>query len=295
MGEIRTGDRLNVGCGTRIRPGWVNVDMATVDGVVSHDIRRGLPFPAHSFDLVYHSHVLEHLAPEQGRALLEDCYRVLRPGGVLRVVVPDLERIARDYLEVLEQGRREAGPEWVARHEWMVIELIDQSERDRSGGRMARVLLEPELPHRDFVMERGGAELRSLRERVESRMSAADAGAPRRSPLSHRIARRARRLLSPKQTMERLRRLLLGREDWEALQIGRFRRRGEIHRWMYDEFSLGTALTKAGFVEVRSTGAAESRVPGWADETLDTEPDGSVYKPHSLFMEGCRPEGEEDR
>lgn len=66
------------------------------------DIVRGLPVPDGSCAGLYGSHVLEHLALADFRAALANCYRHLRPGGVLRVVVPDLEEAARNYLARLQ-------------------------------------------------------------------------------------------------------------------------------------------------------------------------------------------------
>src|SRR5262245_1221859 len=90
---------LNIGCGARFHPAWINLDLAPQHpSILQHDVTLPLPFPAEGFDAVYHAHVLEHLPRERARFCLSECARVLRPGGILRVVVPDLEQIARLYL-----------------------------------------------------------------------------------------------------------------------------------------------------------------------------------------------------
>lgn len=66
--------------------------------VVVHDLRRGLPFPDGYAAAVYGSHVLEHLYLADAERLLEECFRVLRPGGVARFVVPDLRAVVEEYL-----------------------------------------------------------------------------------------------------------------------------------------------------------------------------------------------------
>lgn len=93
---------LNLGCGSRYHPEWLNIDLhAVARGVISHDLSRGVPLRDDSCDVVYHSHLLEHLRRSDALFLLRECYRVLKPGGILRVAVPDLEQICLLYLEKL--------------------------------------------------------------------------------------------------------------------------------------------------------------------------------------------------
>jgi hypothetical protein len=83
-------------------------------------------------------------------------------------------------------------------------------------------------------------------------------------------------------------RWLLGRE-YELLQLGRFRKSGEVHLWMYDRHSLRELLTGAGFVAFRLPSARESAIPGWTDAHLDTLESGEPAKPDSLYAEAARP------
>jgi SAM-dependent methyltransferase len=61
-------------------------------------IRKPLPFPDGSASVIYASHVLEHLYFEEGKRLIREAFRVLDAGGILRVVVPDLNTIVQEYL-----------------------------------------------------------------------------------------------------------------------------------------------------------------------------------------------------
>lgn len=63
------------------------------------DVARGLPVPDQACDGVYASHVLEHLSRTDFDKAVTETYRILKPGGIARVVVPDLAAAARDYLE----------------------------------------------------------------------------------------------------------------------------------------------------------------------------------------------------
>lgn len=92
---------LNVGCGNDVRPeteGWTNMDVAAIPGVqVVHDaLRFPWPFPDASFDHVLCRHIIEHIPHNLGIVpykdgfirFMEECHRILRPGGRLEVVTP---------------------------------------------------------------------------------------------------------------------------------------------------------------------------------------------------------------
>lgn len=95
--------------------------------IVAHDLSRGLPFADASIDVVYHSHMLEHLDRPVVPGFLAEVRRVLKPGGVHRIVVPDLEQLSRLYLEDLARRAPDTA-EW-AGHDACVAELIEQSVR----------------------------------------------------------------------------------------------------------------------------------------------------------------------
>jgi len=278
---------LNIGCGDRFHPAWTNVDIVPADpSVIAHDIRRGLPFADGTFAVVYHSHVLEHLTREEARALLRSCHRILRPAGILRVVVPDLEQIARAYLAALwraETGDVNADID----HEWMILELYDQVVRERRGGSFIDLVHASRARNAGFIRERWGLEGERLLE--------AAAPVP---PADTRIAsgggqrawwwRRLRELMtSPNARRDVLVSRLLG-DEYRLLEAARFRSSGEIHRWMYDRRSLARLLVESGFSDPSPRGAAESSVPEWPRFGLDAGPDGRVHKPDSLFMEARR-------
>ena len=148
---------LNVGCGRCYHPEWTNIDLvAATPDVRAYDLRRGLPYEDDSFDGVYHSHVLEHLSPDAARGMLTECRRVLRPGGVLRVVVPDLEGIAREYLRTLEDASKQPSAGNLGKHHWMTLEMIDQMTRERCGGEMGETIADPRDTPIEFIRQRLG-------------------------------------------------------------------------------------------------------------------------------------------
>jgi SAM-dependent methyltransferase len=98
---------LHLGSGYERKEGWVNVDLVPVDVDLFWDLRNGIPFPDSSVDAIFHEHLLEHLQKLDGLRFSVECLRVLKPGGVLRVVVPDAGSAIRGYVG---DGDRYVGP-----------------------------------------------------------------------------------------------------------------------------------------------------------------------------------------
>jgi len=91
--------RLNFGCGPNPAPGWINADRIEADGIdVRGDIRDGLALPDDDVDAIVAIHALQDLEYFDLVPALRELRRVLRPGGVLRVAVPDLDRAIQAYL-----------------------------------------------------------------------------------------------------------------------------------------------------------------------------------------------------
>lgn len=94
--------RLNVGCGHNILPSWLNVDLqGGRRGTVFMDATRRWPFDEKSFDAILCEHTIEHMPKDAGVRLLAEALRVLRPGGRIRVVTPDLGAMAKMILDPL--------------------------------------------------------------------------------------------------------------------------------------------------------------------------------------------------
>ena len=252
----------NIGCGATLHPAWDNFDLVpSAPDVRSLDLARGISLPDYSYEVVYSSHVLEHLPRNVAPRVCREFYRILKSGGIVRLVVPDLEAIASNYLLAL-QAASQGDPQAAARHEWMTLEMLDQMARSISGGFMGRMWWSRPLVVRDFIVERLGQEATKELEEIDKAIAGGKAP------------------LLPEEIYH-------GNGVSEKDELN-FRRTGEIHRWMYDRISLGRLLADVGFCDIRVRGPAESSIANFADYYLDTDAKGKVRKPDSLFIEAVK-------
>ena len=253
---------LNLGCGAVCHPDWMNIDLKPAGaGIIAYDLSSGLPIEGNSLDVIYHSHLLEHFPKNYAPEFMKHCFSVLKSGGIIRVVVPDLEMIVRCYVAFLK-GALEGDLEAQNKYEWIMLELLDQLVRNTSGGEMLAYWHRNPMPAEDFVIARLGSEVLGAIQNIRQQ------SAPNRKKpaLAH----------SPE-------------------EIGHFRLAGEIHQWMYDRYSLGKLMKDAGFTAVEVCRANESAIPGFNNYHLDITTVGAVRKPDSLFMEGRKPQRASDK
>jgi len=266
---------LNVGCGSKFHPDWINVDMVSRSPQVrAHNLLKGIPFPDNEIDVIYHSQVLEHIPKEMAASFVSESFRVLKPGGTMRVVVPDLENIVTEYLTFLRQNLENPTPISEANYDWIVLEMYDQTVRNDAGGQMAKFLEKPEVVNEDYVIDRIGYVGQSIRNKFLQQNSVLE-GKP---SLKVRVKELLRSLYNTTN------RLITTKEH----RIGRFRLGGEIHQWMYDRYSLARLLRECGFVEATVRTPTESGVENWGKYGLDVK-NGIAYDPTSLFMEAKKP------
>ena len=270
---------INLGCGNRFHKDWVNADLIHDHSDIDYvDLREPLPYADNIFEVVYHSNVLEHLTRYQGRNFLEECYRVLKEGGIFRILVPDLERCAKDYLASLERVRNEASVVNVEAHLWMQTELIDQCARNKSGGEMMQVIKEVAEETVPFIIDRIGNEGRQLVACLRRANSKKNDNYSQRSGNS--FFKKLKNKLS--------RKTCLSEEMKNSLQVGNFRLGGEVHQWMYDSFSLHNLLDQIGFKNIRVLDHYKSGIIDFSKYLLDVDLDGNPNKPDSLVIEASK-------
>ena len=89
--------KLHVGCGKVRLHGWINADLDPRAQLVIN-IKHHLPFRRDYLERIYCEHVLEHVPAESGLTFLREAYRTLKPGGVVRIAMPDLDDLVDGYI-----------------------------------------------------------------------------------------------------------------------------------------------------------------------------------------------------
>ena len=93
--------KLQIGCGPYPIKGWLNTDFELEkckNGVIFLDAGKLFPIPDASFDYIYSEHLFEHLKYTQAKNMLQECFRILKPNGVLRIATPNLQFLVDLYL-----------------------------------------------------------------------------------------------------------------------------------------------------------------------------------------------------
>lgn len=91
--------RMNFGCGPRQPEGWHNVDIQDLGQEYVNDVLKGLPFPNDHFDYVIANHSLQSIMHRRVVQALEEIHRVTKPGGAVRILVPDIPKAFTKWLD----------------------------------------------------------------------------------------------------------------------------------------------------------------------------------------------------
>jgi predicted SAM-dependent methyltransferase len=104
LSAIKGPVKLNIGCGTDYKEGWINIDNNSDNNIekldFNWDLRNPLPFAGNSVDFIFNEHLIEHLTVAEAHIVIKDLMRVLKPGGVMRIAMPDLETAVDQYLNL---------------------------------------------------------------------------------------------------------------------------------------------------------------------------------------------------
>jgi predicted SAM-dependent methyltransferase len=271
---------LNIGCGSNYHHAWINIDLVPKSlDVKAMDILNGLSYNDNEFDVCYSSHLIEHLDGDQLIFFLSECFRVLKSGGILRLVTPDLEKTANEYLSILAEIKN-GNQSLDSEYEWILLELFDQMVRTSPGGKMGSYIRNAREEKRGYIKSRIGAE--------------ADAFWILSNEKSKRL-KFFNKLEFPL-IIYKLKHyfmffivwIFFGKKTLKNFKIAIFRGRGEIHQQFFDGYSLKKLIESTGFKNFEICTSANSTIPNFSDFNLDSK-NSFTKKPDSIFIEAIKP------
>jgi predicted SAM-dependent methyltransferase len=284
--------KVNLACGCTFvdGQGWINLDFEPGNPAVQQaDLLGYLPIDDCRVSILYSSHFLEHIPKSQVKAFLLECYRVLKPGGVIRLVLPDFEEMCREY--ILRRDNNEH-----IKADFLVVEIIDQCVRLRGGGELKdvyqRIANTPDSNQEmiEFVRLRNGETLGMGRCHKEE--NAMGAGIAHQSLIARLILKISNRTKSVKRQLS---------EAWFSWLIGRlpsaFRRQnisfapiGERHHWLWDLHQISDVLLECGYTAIARCQCNTSRIAGFPFFPLDVDEEGRPRKgAESMYIEAIKP------
>lgn len=238
---------VNIACGDSYVKNWINFDFSPNSAIVKQaNLLDRLPIADNTADVVYSSHFIEHIPRNLVAGFLTECHRIAKPGGRLRLVLPDWEELCNTYLTLRHVGEHEQAG-------FLMLEMLDQCVRRTSGGELgacyARLQAQPEQYQTliDFVQLRTGHDLQSTDSATQ-------------------VNRWSRLFANPQKIWGKLGQLYI--QFIIALLPSAFRHQnvsltavGEKHAWMYDFYTMEQLLIQADFTDVQRMTSSSSNIP----------------------------------
>lgn len=262
---------LNIACGDIfvVSNLWENCDFAPKTNEIKQvDILSGLPYKDNTFDLVYCSHFIEHIPKSRILYFLQECNRITKPTGLIRLVLPDFENIAREYLYNISQGN-----ELFA--EFNIVEMIDQCTRDKSGGEMIKYFRQStNTKLQDYIKLRTGHESRSNQTHPS---------------IFEKLKKANIKKVKYKVQTIYSRMLIKLLPSWFKVNHISMTATGEKHLWVYDFYSIKKILKDSGYFSVLRKNAYESTNPDFPVYPLDIDSKNKSRKGElSMYVEALK-------
>ena len=247
-------NKINIGCGRIYHHDWINIDLIPPsENVRKVDIRKHLPFQNDKFLFAYSSHTLEHLSKDEGYLLLNEIHRILKSKGILRLAVPDLEKICTEYLSKLKSTLH--NKKFLADYQWICLELYDHMARSQSGGEMVKYLLQKNITNKQYLLKRIGNDANYYFNSQYNVETETHIQFLKKQNLDWYLDKIRYRLILF------IINILGGTYYKNAFLEGIFRSSGEIHKYMYDRLSLTLFLLRTvGFKNIKILDGFRSQI-----------------------------------
>lgn len=271
---------VNLGCGPVFvdAANWLNLDFTASSSAVRRaNLLNRLPLADESVNVVYTSHFLEHVPRGLVSGFLSECSRVLKPGGLIRLVLPDLENMAREYLAMRDKGEH-------VKADFVVYEMVDQCVRQIPGGELGKLYNKLRsslnsdanaIPIIDYIRLRTGEDFSEVACGPGNNKS----GNLRRltSAVRNRISRYWINLC------------LLSLPSSFRTQNVSHASIGERHQWLWDFHQVKCELESLGFSGVKRFSANTSTLSDFPFFPLDVDKQGRPRKgTESMYVEALK-------
>lgn len=267
--------RINLACGNTYIKNWLNFDLVPLSNTVKRaNLLNKIPTADSIAEVVYSSHFIEHIPRKLVNNFLEECYRITKKSGFIRLVLPDWEEMCGTYLSLRKMGKHKKA-------DFLMLEMLDQCVRRKSGGEMGRYfdsLKSSPSENKemiDYVYKRTGQDLL-----IQNNIT-------KRNGFSSNV-RDFRNLLSKVLKLYYHTVLKLLPSSFRKLNVS-LTDIGEKHAWMYDFYTLEKLLISAGFKDVKRMSATTSNINDFPFYPLDITHDGTPRKgAQSMYIEAVK-------
>jgi predicted SAM-dependent methyltransferase len=252
---------------------WINFDYTSSSKAVKKvNLLKRLPLEKETADLVYSSHFLEHIPYSQVIDFLSEIFRILKFDGVLRLVLPDLENMATNYVRLRKIEDHQKA-------DFLVIEMIDQCVRNIDGGQLqvfySKIKKDQDQSMIEFIKRRMGEDLTiySSQQKNNYNFFSKDF----LSILNAIVSRIERYWIKI---------VILALPSAFRDQNISLAGIGECHRWIWDFYSLKKVLESVGFVDIKRVSANSSRIKNFPFYPLDIDNEGKLRNgEESMYIE----------
>jgi predicted SAM-dependent methyltransferase len=263
---------LNLGCGNIFvnSTDWINFDWAPQDRDVKRaNLIKKLPIEDETVDLIYSSHFIEHIPIDELGNFLKECYRILKKGGIIRLVLPDFENIAREYIRNIDKNN-------LKESQFNIIEMIDQCVRLKSGGALADIYSDTSLDieFKQYISSRTGYNFNRDKTNRD------------RNTFFHKLTFSKTLFWLNSKYISFI--LLLLPRWYKKISIAKTEP-GERHFWVHDFNSVSMHLLSSGYNKVYKVNCEYSHFENFPFFPLDVDNEGKVLKGNeSMFIEAIK-------
>lgn len=210
-----------------------------------------IPFLDESFEVIYIRDILERIQESRAKSFLSDCLRALKPNGIIRVAIKDLEGICKNYINELEKFRQSKAPSDI-RYNFSKLELLDKLVMEKKGGKITKFVKDNFNKDEKYLVDRIGKEsVESIKNTVIPETFINETAIPStNSEIEYSL---------------------------------------EKYLNLFDFFSIKEVLNEAGFVDISQKSYNESINNDIKACNFDSDENGNIKHPDEIFIEARKP------